>query len=102
MVCLAVGHSDSALANCSAAAGSHVIGTPIKGLSRADDAAASIELPFPITMYGTHYTSAVVSSNGWVALGARGGAREPCSADGAWPGAACLGTGPILAPFWGE
>jgi hypothetical protein len=79
-----------------------VPGAPIPGLTRADDAAATVKLPFPIKMYGASYNSATVSSNGWVSLGVESGAKEPCNVEGSWPNAACLGTGPVLTPFWGE
>jgi hypothetical protein len=73
----------------------------VKGLSRVDDAATRVTLPFAVRMYGQSYSSATISSNGFVSLGTSG-ASEPCNVDGSWPHAACLGTGPVLAPFWGE
>lgn len=94
--------TDSSLSNCSAAPTATAAGTPVPGLTRADDAAATVRLPFAVHMYGERYTAATISSNGWVSLGSNSSAREPCNVEGEWPGAACLGTGPVLAPFWGE
>lgn len=97
----AVAPSDSSLANCSTAAGATTPGTPVPGLTRKDDAAVSVRLPFAVRMYGGSYSTATISSNGWLSLG-DSGAKEPCNVEGSWPNAACLGTGPVLAPFWGE
>jgi hypothetical protein len=115
-ICASVAHafaaapSDASLAStCPSGAapassrGVVAAGTPIAALTRADDAAAAVDLPFAVSMYGRRYTAVTVSSNGWVALGAEGSAaHEPCSAEGAWPNAPCLGSGPVLAPLWGE
>lgn len=99
---LAVTPSDSSLSDCSAAAGATVRGAPIPGLTRADDAAVTVKLPFPVRLHGAPYSHATISSNGWVSLGEATGAKEPCNVEGSWPNAACLGAGPVLAPFWGK
>ncbi|MFA7331909.1 MAG: C25 family cysteine peptidase [Candidatus Delongbacteria bacterium] len=46
-------------------------GTP---LVDSDDVSQTIGLPFPVTYYGTSFTTLTVCSNGWVALGSTGGA----------------------------
>lgn len=93
------GPTHAGLLDC-AAASPEVLGVPVPGLARADDAAAQVTLPFAIRMFDSSYTSLTISSNGWMALG-NAGAREPCTLRTAWPDAACLGTGPVIAALWG-
>lgn len=60
-----------------------------------------MDLPFAVSLYGSSYTTATVSSNGWVSFG-DSGAQEVCNVDTAWPNGPCLGDGPVLAVLWGE
>eukprot|EP00775_Hariotina_reticulata_P011554 gene11554-11697_t len=101
----AAASSDVKLISC-APLSAQVVAMPIPGLSRADDAAATIDLPFPVPLHGSSYTAATVSSNGWVSFGNNTGAFElknnVCNVDTQWPSAPCLGTGPVLAVFWDD
>lgn len=96
----AVAKPDSGLLDCSPTHKS-VPGDVLTALSHADDATASVTLPFPVDLLDAAYTTATVSTNGWVSFGTSG-ASEPCTIPTSWPGAPCLGTGPVLAVFWGE
>jgi len=104
-LCDAAAASDAKLISC-ADSSTQVVATSIPGLSRVDDAAATIDLPFPVSLYGGSYTAATVSTNGWVSFGNDTGAFDKqtnvCNVDTQWPSATCLGTGPVLAVFWGE
>jgi hypothetical protein len=94
----AVSSPNPSLLDCSPSA-TATTGTLV--LSRADDKAAAVTLPFAFSLYGSSYTTATVSSNGWVSFG-DSGAAEVCNVETSWPNGPCLGSGPVLAVFWGE
>ena len=63
----------------------------------ADDSSASVALPFPVTLYGDVYTTASISSNGFIRLGS-GAATAYVNAAipaGAEPNA-------LIAPWWDD
>jgi subtilisin family serine protease len=63
----------------------------------ADDASASVALPFPVTLYGDVYTTASISSNGFIRLGS-GVATSYVNA--AIPTAAEPNA--LIAPWWDD
>ncbi|KAF6253327.1 hypothetical protein COO60DRAFT_430002 [Scenedesmus sp. NREL 46B-D3] len=70
-------------------------------IGRADDQAQAVALPFAVSLYGSSYSTATISSNGWVSLG-DSGATEVCNVKTSWPNGSCLGSGPVLAVFWDD
>jgi hypothetical protein len=63
--------------------------------NHGDDTATNMVLPFPVTLYGTSYSSAAVSSNGNMQFTAANAAYT----NSCLPGA---GMGVMLAPYWDD
>jgi len=63
----------------------------------ADDASASVTLPFRVTLYGDAYTTASISSNGFIRLGS---GAAIAYANAAIPGSAEPNA--IIAPWWDD
>ena len=69
----------------------------IRDVYEETDAAEFVELPFPVTYYGETFTTATVSSNGWIALG---GSPEVGFHNRAIPSPA--GPDAMIAPLWDD
>jgi subtilisin family serine protease len=72
-------------------------GTRLTGAG-VDDGFSTLGIGFPVTYYGQTYTTAYVSSNGFLALGSSAGANTPGNA--AIPNTAAPNG--IVAPFWDD
>jgi serine protease len=72
-------------------------GTRLVGAG-ADDGFSTLGIGFPVSFYGQTYTTAYVSSNGFLALGSSAGANTPGNA--AIPNTAAPNG--IIAPYWDD
>ena len=70
---------------------------PLAGAD-GDDAFSTLNIGFPITFFGQTYSTAYISSNGFLALGSSSGATAPLNA--AIPNTAAPNG--LIAPFWDD
>jgi serine protease len=73
-------------------------GTRLTSASNGDDAVSTLAIGFPVTYFGQTYTTAFVSSNGFLTLGSSSGATTPLN--GALPTTAAPNG--MVAPFWDD
>lgn len=66
----------------------------------ADDGWTTFNLPFLFPLFGTDYSSVVVSSNGWLTFGGVPGNGEPQASQPMATVAAMMSGFPIIAPAW--
>jgi subtilisin family serine protease len=72
-------------------------GTRLTGAS-GDDSFSTLGIGFPVSYFGQTYSTAYVSSNGFLALGSNSGAAEFEN----WPIPAPFAPNGIVAPFWDD
>ena len=73
-------------------------GTRLTSASNGDDAVSTVAIGFPVTYFGQTYTTAFVSSNGFLTLGSSSGATTPLNS--ALPSTAAPNG--MVAPFWDD
>jgi subtilisin family serine protease len=73
-------------------------GTRLTNASNGDDTFSTLAIGFPVSYFGQTYTTAYVSSNGFLALGSSSGATTPVN--GAVPSTAAPNG--IVSPFWDD
>jgi len=73
-------------------------GTRLGTASSSDDGFSTLAITFPFTFYGQTYTTAYVSSNGFLTLGSSAGASQPQNAQIPDPGA----PNGLISPFWDD
>lgn len=77
----------------------NISGTGVSVLSGADDATATLNIPFPFRFYGINYTSLCASSNGVLSFGScLSGDYNNLDLTSQSP----AGNQPLIAPFWSD